>query len=201
MIAERGWCHVSTVPKTRREPRSLTTDAEFRAIYDANFALVWRALGRLGVPEADLKDATQQVFLTAFLKLGEFEGRSLVSTWLWGICRRVALSHRRSAVRKREVVTDPALFDAVADRRAQQAERSSPEQLAIDHVLAKMSEPHRVVFLMFEVDDMEGAAIAALLDIPLGTVRSRVRYARELFAREVRRLDAVSAFAKRGQAR
>ena len=164
---------------------------------------MWRALGRLGVPEADLKDATQKVFLTAFLKLGEFEGRSLLSTWLWGICRRVALAHRRSAAIKREVVTDPALFDAVADRRAPQAEpgaRDSAEQVAIDNVLAKMSEAHRVVFLLFEVDEMEGPAIAALLDIPLGTVRSRVRYARELFAREVRRLNAVNTFAKRARA-
>ena len=164
---------------------------------------MWRALGRLGVPESDLKDATQKVFLTAFLKLGEFEGRSLVSTWLWGICRHVALAQRRSAARKREVVTDPASFSALPDRRAQHAhlaERDSPQQIAIDQVLAKMSEAHRVVFLLFEVDEMEGADIAALLDIPLGTVRSRVRYARELFAREVRRLDAIATFTKRARA-
>ncbi len=164
---------------------------------------MWRALGRLGVPESDLKDATQKVFLTAFLKLGEFEGRSLVSTWLWGICRNVALAQRRSAARKREVVTDPANFASLPDRRAQHAhltERDSPEQIAIDNVLAKMSEAHRVVFLLFEVDEMEGADIAALLDIPLGTVRSRVRYARELFTREIHRLDAVSSFAKRARA-
>jgi RNA polymerase sigma-70 factor (ECF subfamily) len=173
-------------------------------MYEANFALVWRALGRLGVPESDLKDATQKVFLTAFLKLSEFEGRSLLSTWLWGICRHVALAQRRSAARKREVVTDPANFDALAERHVQQpnpSERDSPEQIAIDNVLAKMSEAHRVVFLLFEVDEMEGADIAALLDIPLGTVRSRVRYARELFAREVRRLDAVNTFAKHARAR
>ncbi len=163
---------------------------------------MWRALGRLGVPEADVKDATQQVFLTVFLKLSEFEGRSQLSTWLWGICRHVALAQRRSAVRKREVVTDPASFEAVADKRAlhASADRDSPEQIAIDNVLAKMSEAHRVVFLLFEVDEMEGADIATLLDIPLGTVRSRVRYARELFAREVRRFDAVQAFAKRARA-
>ena len=187
--------------KCRREPRSLAKDAAFRALYDANFALVWRALARLGVPEPDLKDATQKVFLTAFLKLGEFEGRSLVSTWLWGICRHVALAQRRSAVRKREVVTDPANFASLPDRRVQHlAERDSPEQIAIDNVLGKMSEAHRVVFLLFEVDEMEGADIAALLDIPLGTVRSRVRYARELFAREVRRLDAVATFTRRARA-
>src|SRR4051812_24031130 len=52
------------------------SDAEFKALYDTHCRLVWRALNRFGVPEADVMDLTQKVFLTAYLKLPEFEGRS-----------------------------------------------------------------------------------------------------------------------------
>jgi len=61
---------------------------------------------------------------------------------------------------------------------------------------ARLSEPQRVVFMLFEVDEMEGREIAALLNISLGTVRSRLRYARKLFRREVRRLAIANAFPK-----
>jgi len=177
---------------------ALTKDSEFRAIYDAHFPLVWRALSRLGVREADLMDLTQKVFLTAHLKLPEFEGRSLMSTWLWGICRRVASGYRRSAVVQHEVPMDPSTLDVFAEKQgAASLERESAQQVTIDNILAKMSEPQRVVFLLFEVDEMDGRDIAALLDIPLGTVRSRLRYARLLFRREVQRLAIAKAFPTR----
>jgi DNA-directed RNA polymerase specialized sigma24 family protein len=83
------------------------SDEEFKALYDAHFRLVQCALTRLGVREADLKDMTQKVFLVAFLKLPEFEGRSQLSTWMWGICRRVAIAYRRSGAMRLEVATDP----------------------------------------------------------------------------------------------
>ncbi len=62
------------------------SSAEFRAIYEEHFNFVWCALRRLGVREADVMDLTQKVFLTAYTKLPDFEGRSLLTTWLFGIC-------------------------------------------------------------------------------------------------------------------
>ncbi len=170
------------------------TDAEFKAIYDKNFNLVWRALARYGVPDSDMMDVTQKVFLTAFLKLPDFEGRSRLSTWLWGIARRVASGHRRAATVQNEVPTDPDELDGTA---AREAESDSPRQLAVERILAKMPEAQRVVFLLFEVDEMDGPDIAALLDVPLGTVRSRLRYAREMFRREARRAAARLASSAR----
>ena len=69
----------------------------FRAFYDEHVALVWRTLFRLGVAKADLPDALQEVFLVAYRKLPEFEGRSKPSTWLVSICYRVAGDRRRLA--------------------------------------------------------------------------------------------------------
>jgi RNA polymerase sigma-70 factor, ECF subfamily len=173
------------------------TDAEFKALYDTHFRLVWCALNRLGVRDADLMDLTQKVFLTAYLKLPEFEGRSLLSTWLWGICRRVAIAYRRSGAIRYEVATDPVSLEVSSEQRgASASEVDSTRQVAVEHILSKLSEPQRIVFTLFEVDELDGPEIAALLNISLGTVRSRLRYARKLFRREVQRLALANAFSK-----
>jgi RNA polymerase sigma-70 factor (ECF subfamily) len=179
--------------------RPASQEAEFKALYESQFRLVWRALSRLGVREPDLMDLTQKVFITAYLKLPEFEGRSLVSTWLWGICRRVASGYRRSGAIRYEVATDPVSLEVSAEQRGAVTSdgESTHQQALVDSILSKLSEPQRVVFKLFEVDEMDGREIATLLNISLGTVRSRLRYARKLFRREVRRLAIASAFPSR----
>ena len=67
---------------------------------------VWRGLRRLGVPESDVEDVCQEVFVVVHRKLGDFEGRSSLRTWIYGICARTASDYRRSGRVRREVVTD-----------------------------------------------------------------------------------------------
>jgi RNA polymerase sigma-70 factor, ECF subfamily len=167
-----------------------TPHPDFRAIYDAHFNFVWCALRRLGVREADVRDQAQKVFLTAHFKLSEFEGRSQLRTWLFGICQRVASDYRRSAAFRREVATDAAEMDSYGgshDDLSQGAESRQRAQAA-EAVLNKLPEPQRIVFLLFELEEMSGEDIAQLLGVSVGTVRSRLRLAREAFSREVKRL-------------
>ncbi len=164
----------------------------FRAVYDAHFDLAWRCLRRLGVRGPDLMDQTQKVFLVVHAKLDGFEGRSPLSTWVFGICRRVASDYRRSAPIRCEVATDPAELDAAPhwQREPPAASKAEFERVA-EQILEKLPEPQRIVFVLFELDEMSGEDIATLLDVPVGTVRSRLRLARESFRREVKRLAAV----------
>lgn len=172
--------------------------ADFRALYDANFRVVWCALSRLGVRDSDLMDLTQKVFLTAYLKLPEFEGRSTLSTWLWGICRRVALAHRRSGVVRYEVSTDPLSIAESSEQLGGCATELAPMREAeTERILSKLSEPQRLVFMLFEVDELGGPEIGSLLNISLGTVRSRLRYARAIFRREAQRLALRNGAAPR----
>ena len=69
-------------------------------IYEQFFGFVWRNLRRLGVPDAALDDATQDVFVVVFRQWEGFEGRSSVQTWLFGIVLRVARDHRKVAQRR-----------------------------------------------------------------------------------------------------
>ncbi|MES1175625.1 MAG: sigma-70 family RNA polymerase sigma factor [Myxococcales bacterium] len=190
-----------TAAPSPRAPSVLSSNAEFKVLYDAHFPLVWRALSQFGVRQSDLMDLTQKVFLTAFLKLPSFEGRSQLSTWLWGICRRVAIAHRRSGAMRYEVTTDPLAVEGWLDPggTSPASDSALASEAAVEHLLSKLSHSQRVVFTLSEVNDMDGRQIAALLDVSLGTVRSRLRYARERIQREVRRLTAAQRFTNQPQ--
>lgn len=171
-------------------------DASFRQVYDEHFRFVWRSLRRLGVREADVADATQEVFVIVHRKLDEFEGRSKMTTWLFGICMRVARDHRNSRAVRREVVTDGGVMadrpdeaaDAVTelDRRRRRA--------LLEKILDELPEEQRTVFVLFELEGLPGYEVAELLDVPTGTVHSRLRLARETFRRSLARVQARERF-------
>lgn len=167
----------------------MAASADFRELYNSHFRMVWRVLRRLGVPGADVLDLTQKVFLIAFMKLPEFEGRSTMSTWLCGICNRVAWAHRRSMTARNEISTDPAqLEEASGELDVPPPDVALALHAEAERVLAKLSEGQRAVFILYEVDELSGPEIASILQISLGTVRSRLRYARATFRREMQRL-------------
>lgn len=155
----------------------------FRAFYDEHVALVWRTLFRLGTAKADLPDAVQEVFTVAFRKLPEFEGRSKPSTWLVGICYRLASDRRRLAHVRREIGHDEAIS-------RQRDERPGPEEMVerrerielLDELLAELRPEQREVLVMFELAELSGKEIAAIVEAPLKTVFSRLRLAREAFS-------------------
>jgi RNA polymerase sigma-70 factor (ECF subfamily) len=80
-----------------------------REVFDEHARYIWRALRHLGVADADAEDVCQEVFVTAHKKLPEFEGRSSLRTWLYGICLRHASDYRRKAyVRKERPHEEPS---------------------------------------------------------------------------------------------
>jgi RNA polymerase sigma-70 factor (ECF subfamily) len=167
----------------------------FEEVYRTYFRLVWRTLARLGVRDADLMDVTQNAFIVVHRQLAGFEGRSQLTTWLFSICRLVAKDYLRSAPIRREVVADFAKFAPSEVQPDTQLEHLDAQDLSrlLHSILEKMPEKLRVVFVLFEVDEMCGDDIAKLLDIPVGTVRSRLRIAREIFQREAKAVAKVNA--------
>jgi RNA polymerase sigma-70 factor, ECF subfamily len=171
--------------------------SEFRAIYDEHFEFVWRSLRRLGVRDADAMDLVQKVFLAVHVGGSEFEGRSKIRTWLFGICRRVASDYRRSSPIRREVVTDAAAMDLQGGHQDAPGAESRQRAGVAEAILNRMPEPQRVVFVLFELEELSGEDIAELLNLSVGTVRSRLRLARERFRREVKRLAAADPMARK----
>jgi len=154
-----------------------------KAIYESEFRFVWRSLARLGVPDSDLADATQEVFLVVHRRLAEFDRSCKVSTWLYRICFNIASDRRRRAHVRREVPCDDTDLD-----RNEAPENTHSEYLALfNRLLSSMALDQRAVFVLFEVEGYNGAEIAHMLDCPLATVYSRLRLARTAFVRSADR--------------
>jgi RNA polymerase sigma-70 factor (ECF subfamily) len=163
----------------------------FREVYDEHFHFVWRTLRQFGVQEKDTPDAVQEVFVVVHRKLPTFEGRSKLRTWLFGICVRVASDRRRLAHVRREV-PDEATLEAHADEAAGPAQHLERRQAfaLLEAALAALPDEQRAVFILFELHEVNCEEIAEALTLPLGTVYSRLRLAREAFRKALTRLHA-----------
>lgn len=153
---------------------------DFRAMYEAHVDFVWRNLRRLGVSEAEADDKTQEVFVTAHRRWGDFEERGHgPRAWLFQIVLRVASDARRHRRRHPE---DPDGGDSLA------RESVEPEQAAalartealrtLDRALCRIEVGRRAVLVLHEIEEMTAPEIAQSLGIPLNTVYSRLRVAR-----------------------
>lgn len=163
----------------------------FEDVYREHVAFVWRSLRRLGVRDADAEDAVQDVFVVVHGKLASFEGRSRLSTWLYGICLRVAHARRRRAHVRHEVGEDVAVdLEGVEAPLQEQAAEESERLALLEEALDVLPLEQRAVFTLFELDGLTSQQIADLVDIPVGTVHSRLRLAREAFRRAAARIQA-----------
>ena len=165
----------------------------FEAVYRDHFTPIWRAIRRFGVPEKDALDAAQEVFLIAYRRQDDFEARSQIKTWLIGIAYRVAANRLRSATARREVLSHDVLQGQVSlsDPHAEVEQHILVELLQA--ALAYLPLEQRAVFTLFELEELSGDDIAEALGIPVGTVRSRLRLARQAFSRAVKHLSQDAA--------
>lgn len=165
--------------------------AHFRAIYEGHMNFVQRSLRKLGVREADTPDTSQKVFVAAFSKLPEFEGRSKVSSWLFGICRRIAADYRKSAAFRFEVSVDSRILDTYLCGDDPLVSRDLCN--AAERALHRLPPEQQEIYLLHEVEQLTGPEIARRLGLPIGTVRSRLRLARSGLARRLNRVRAAQA--------
>ena len=103
-------------------------------------------------------------------RLHTFDGSSALTTWLFGICLRVAAAHRRRAWFRREVPTDDVARRrrGARGRGARRGAQRRRARAALDRVLDAMDLEKRAVFVMFELDELPSDEIAAILGVPVG---------------------------------
>jgi RNA polymerase sigma-70 factor, ECF subfamily len=162
-------------------------------VYRSHFSFVWRSLRRLGIAEADASDAAQDVFLIVHRRLADFDFAVPITTWLYAICMRVASDRRRSAHVRHEVFGETdgrECSGADAETTLELQRRRSVLATALD----AMPMAQRAVFTLFELEEWSGERIAELLQVPLATVHSRLRLAREIFRTVVARQRTREAF-------
>ena len=145
----------------------------FERVYRRHVARIHStAVRMLGVEEAD--DATQDVFVRAWQRLGQFRGDSAFGTWLFRLAVNVMLSRREVvAIRQRRHVDDAELVETLSSREA------SPElgldfQAAIDRLPPGM----RQIFVLHDIEGYKHDEIAAMLGIAQGTSKSQLHRVR-----------------------
>ncbi len=137
----------------------------------------------------DARDVVQEAFVQAFTKLATFQQTSAFYTWLYRVAFNVAASHCRrrrpcaSVEQIRETTgQEPIDGHGGPEQRLEQEERGRQVQQA----LAGLSEEHRTVLVLREVDGCCYETIAEVLDVPVGTVRSRLHRARMQLREQLR---------------
>ena len=169
------------------------TDSRLVLLIQEQFGFVWRLLRRFGVPESDANDAAQQVFIAVSQRLDDVRSGS-ERAFLFSTALHVGSRARRDRSRKRE--------DFGVDLDAQPASAPSPEELIdrrrarelLDALLEEMPLELRVVFVLYEIEQLTSSEIAEVVGVPLGTVASRLRRAREDFGARVARVEARRNF-------
>ena len=143
-------------------------------LYECCHQRVYRLLVRMvGLGEAD--DLLQQVFLQVFRTLSQFNGQSRFETWLYRVSVNESLQHLRKQRRRRWVSLEGDFMDRQPDQ-----ERDFDHKELMEHALARLDPELRSLFLLREVERQSYAEIAAALQIPEGTVASRLSRARQL---------------------
>jgi RNA polymerase sigma-70 factor (ECF subfamily) len=152
-------------------------------MFTAHHVLVWRTLRRRGLDPETAADATQQTFLIAAERLDDIAPGS-ERAFLIGTALRVGYAIGRKVLRWQ--------LEDDMDRHAADAGNLADAQSAIelcDLVLSKVDPALAEVFVLFELDGFSSIEIAKLLEIPVGTVASRLRRAREQFRAGAGRIE------------
>ena len=156
----------------------------WRSLYDDQFARVHRLASRFGAPPAEVEDVVQQVFLVAYRRIGEVGEVANVPGWLRGIAVKVIAEHHRwrRVRRVKEWVVNGIYGDGAAHpiTPVQGAEEAEAQQ-RFSAVLRRMRPKLRAVLVLCDIEECSLGEVAETLQIPLNTVRSRRRLARESF--------------------
>lgn len=167
---------------------------DLSTIYRDHAQFVWISLQRFGVHPADLDDIVQEVFIVVQRRLHTFDSSGRVTTWLFGICMRIAANYRRRRRWKFEILSGGrhderpnslVLSDELLIRRE--------EREFADRILGKLDVSKRAIFVMFELEALSCAEIATLMNIPVGTVYSRLHSARQQLKKLLARASSVPA--------
>lgn len=150
------------------------------ALFNSNFGFVRSVARNLGTPDTELDDVTQETFVVAFRRIGDFRSGKL-STWLYRITANL-VANRHRARRVREAFTSfwgrtPERHVAAADAAFEQAETKAQ----VSDVLSRLAHKKREVFAMYELEGLSGDEIAERVGCSVDTVWSRLHYARKDF--------------------
>lgn len=176
-------CEVESA-RAETAPPGGTLPAEWFHRY---FDVLWRLVARLGVAGHSIDDVVQETFIAASRRHADIhEGQE--RRFLIGTAVRLSSNHRQRAHVRQEVSDSERLeLEACTVPDAERLLIEKQLRSLLDEVLASLSDSHREIFVLYELEGFSTPEIAEILGIPLGTVASRLARARSSFSRAAAR--------------
>ena len=158
-------------------------DQLLRRHYDRAHAVCRRIAG--GTRDAD--DAAQEAMIRVVRNIGTFDGRSAFGTWVYRIATNTALDELRKRKRRPQlhVVDDEGGPPEQADELSHRTIDDITDRITIDAALAELPDEFKAAVVMRDVGDLDYAEIAVALDIPVGTVKSRIARGRRMLVEKL----------------
>lgn len=152
-----------------------------------HFPKAWRVACRLGLTQAQAEETAQEAFVVLLNRSREIESGKELS-FLLSTVARISQNLRRKSSHLREVSGEPDAIEShsVGTTAFDIVERKQACQL-VDAMLSRLTDPLRVVFVLYEIERFTLQQIADCLEIPLSTAGSRLRLARQAFEKELER--------------
>lgn len=163
--------------------------AAIRHLISANNQRLFRTAWSILKNRTEAEDAVQSAYLAAFANIAGFEGRSSLSTWLTRIVVNEALGRRRADQRRRRRLEEEgiAVLDTYRETLMRGSDTESPdtamarEQIRklLEQAVAGLPDPFRTVFVLREIEGLSSEETAAILDVPVATVKTRLHRGRK----------------------
>ena len=176
---------IAKSPKMRAESTPMAVREQLDAMYLAHHVVIWRTLRRIGFSSEAAADSAQQAYLIAVDRLADIRAGS-EKAFLFATAIKLAKTVERKH-RRVDLVED------IEDRRTVPSDDSATDRQMALQLLEKVLRPMEGdlvhVFVLFEIEGFSSPEIAEILEIPLGTVASRLRRARNAFREGAARLE------------
>lgn len=161
-------------------------EAAFSVLVERYQAMVLRCTRQVLGDAAEAEDAAQDAFVVIFKKIDSFRGESSLKTWVYRIARNTALNRARALSRRLPRATSTHENDAAtweetpASRRFDPVDHAERTELAssLREMVGRLDESYREVLVLRDVEELDYEEIAQILELPLGTVKSRIFRAR-----------------------
>ncbi len=182
----------ATIESSRGPVAPASADAareRFTALYHEHFDYVWSSVRRLGVQPQHIADVTHDVFVTVFRKLDEYDPARPARPWLFAVAFRVTRNHQRLAANRNERLQrdDEAIEGVDPLPGADDTLGAAQDRALVRDALGALDVERRAVLVLHDIEEKPASEIAAICEIPVKTVYSRLHSARSLFTAAVRR--------------
>ena len=171
-------------------------EAAFEQIMNLYADRLYNYILRMVGNEADAEDLVQETFLRAYQGLPAFDGRASLGTWLYRIATNLCIDHQRRRARRVPTVSysirededgEPTEWEFPDLRTPDPLEAALNRELegVVERAVSRLSPKLKTVLLLYDVEELSYEEIARVLNIPIGTVKSRLNHARAQIQREV----------------